>query len=535
MLTELHIERLGIIEDVTLAFGPGLIALTGETGAGKTMLISALQLLAGGRADASMVRHGAQDARIDGRFEDGDDEWVLSRVIPSDGRSRGYINGRPASATELAELAGRLVDLHGQHAQQSLLVPAAQRALVDAYAGSAPLLAAYREARATWLARCSERDADGGDPHARAREVELLRYQVHEIDAAELRDGEDVALEREEDLLANAVSHQEVLARAYDALQEQASDGLGIAAGALGGPFDALGGRARALQAEAADLAAEVRALQEEIVVDPERLEFVRVRRQLLRELQRKYGESVAAVIAFGDSARARLNALEQYEHRAAARDAEIAAAHAVCVERAATLTNARIAAATKFGQDVTAILPDLAMAHAAFLVECTPSELGEDGADELVFVLAANPGEPARSLAKTASGGELSRTMLAIRVVLADHAAAVGGPATLVFDEVDAGIGGETGGAIGRALASLADDRQVLCVTHLPQVAACAVQQVAVRKRDANGRTIGEATPVQDAARITEIARMLGDADSEVVQRHATDLVRAGATRAPS
>lgn len=535
MLTELHIERLGIIESVTVPFGDGLVALTGETGAGKTMLISALQLLAGGRADAAMVRHGADEARVDGRFVDGESEWILSRVIPADGRSRGYINGRPATAAELAAQAAQLVDLHGQHAQQSLLIPASQRALLDAYAGSAPLLESYREARIAWLGLCAERDADGGDPHARAREVDLLRFQVDEIHAAELRDDEDQALEREEDLLANAAAHQEALAHAYAALQDDAGDGLGVAAGALGRGFADLAERARALQAEAIELAGEIRQVQEAVTVDPERLDVVRARRQLLRDLQRKYGDSLAAVMAYGHEAQARLEALEQFEARAAQRDAHIAAAEHACVERAAALTAARVAAASEFAGEISTRFPDLAMPHAAMQIRCEPGALGEDGADNVEFLLAANPGEPARPLAKTASGGELSRAMLAIRVVLSDRSAALGGPATLVFDEVDAGIGGEAGAAIGAALAALAHDRQVLCVTHLAQVAVCAQQQLAVRKREVDGRTIGEATLVLDDARVSEIARMLGGKDSAVARQHAADLLEVSRNRQPA
>lgn len=535
MLTELHIERLGIIESVTVPFGDGLVALTGETGAGKTMLISALQLLAGGRADAAMVRHGADEARVDGRFVDGESEWILSRVIPADGRSRGYINGRPATAAELASQAAQLVDLHGQHAQQSLLIPAAQRALLDAYAGCAPLLDGYRETRSIWLGLCAERDADGGDPHARAREVDLLRFQVDEINAAALLDDEDHALEREEDLLANAAAHQEALAHAYSALHDQAGDGLGVAAGALGRGFVDLAERARGLQAEAIDLAAEIRQVQEAVTVDPERLDVVRARRQLIRDLQRKYGDSLAAVVAYGREAQARLEALEQFEARAAQRDAQIVAAEQACIERAATLTAARAAAAGRFAEEITMRFPELAMPNATMQIRCEAGPLSDDGADAIEFLLAANSGEPARALAKTASGGELSRTMLAIRVVLADRSAALGGPATLVFDEVDAGIGGEAGAAIGAALAALARDRQVLCVTHLAQVAACAQQQLAVRKREVDGRTIGDATLVLDEARISEVARMLGGKDSEVARQHAADLLQASRKRQPA
>jgi len=526
MLCELHVENLGIIANVTVPVGMGLVAVTGETGAGKTMLISALQLLAGGRADGSLVRHGESEARIDGRFVDGDEEWVLTRVIPADGRSRGYINGRPATASELAALASQLVDLHGQHAQQSLLQPSAQRALLDAFGGHAEVLATYRGTRADLQACLVERDALGGDPHARARELELLLYQAREIDDAALLPNEDAALEREEELLANAVQHQEALGKAYDALQEQASDALGVTSAALTGPFAELGERARVLQAEATDLAADIRHTLDGVVVDPERLDEVRRRRHLVRDLQRKYGDTVDAVLTYRGELAEQIARLEDFDTRAAGIDVAVAAAEARCREAAGHLTKARTASAVAFSAAITDRLPELAMPNAAFTIAIAPGALGDDGADDVTFMLAANAGEPARPLAKTASGGELSRAMLAIRVVLADREALVGGPATLVFDEVDAGIGGEAGLAIGRALAALSRDRQVLCVTHLGQVAACASTQLVVSKRESDGRTIGEVALVLDDARVSELARMLGGVDSDSARVHARELL---------
>ena len=526
MLTELHVENLGIMADVTVPVGPGLVAITGETGAGKTMLITALQLLAGGRADGSVVRHGAAEARIDGRFIEGETEWIISRVIPVDGRSRGYINGRPATATELAELAASLVDLHGQHAQQSLLQPAAQRALVDLFGGNGDALADYRDARRTLLERIAERDGLGGDPQARARELDLLRFQAKEIDDAGLSAGEDAALEREEELLAHALTHQESLARAYAAVQDQATDSLGHGAAALTGPFAEMGERARGLQAEAADLADAIRAARDELVVDPERLEEVRRRRQLIRDLQRKYGDTVDAILAFRAGLDERLVELETFDARAAGIDDAITEARADCQRNADVLHERRVRAAEAFATAITGRLPELAMPSATLRIGVTAGEFGEDGADDVIFELAANPGEPARPLAKTASGGELSRAMLAIRVVLADRATNVGGAGTLVFDEVDAGVGGEAGRAIGRALAALAAERQVMCVTHLAQVAAAADLQLVVTKREVDGRTVGGVELVLDETRVSELARMLGGTDSASARHHAQELL---------
>ena len=283
MLVELHVVDLGIVADLSLVLGPGLTAITGETGAGKTLIVEAVELLVGGRADAALVRDGADEARVEGRFvhpETGE-ETVLARVIPREGRSRAYVDGRLATAGELTELGGHLVDLHGQHAHQSLLDPAVQRAALDRYAGPVALdaLAAYREARAALRAVDVELEALGGDARARAREIDLLRFQVEEIAAADLEDpAEDVALEAEELLLADAVAHREALTRAYEALEGPALDALGVAVAALDGraPFAELAARLRGAQGELADIEQELRHEVERVDDDPARVETVR-------------------------------------------------------------------------------------------------------------------------------------------------------------------------------------------------------------------------------------------------------------------
>ena len=492
------------------------------------------------------MRESAREARVEGRFVGlsvpgalggGDDgEVVLARVIPSDGRSRAYVNGRLATASELAEVGRHLVDLHGQHAHQSLLVPAEQRSMLDRFAGDGAT-AARAELRA---ARDEVRRLDaeltglGGDERARAREADLLRYQLAEIDAAGLDDpDEEAALEAEEDLLAGAEAHAEVLASAHDRVAGHALDALGAAIAELARrePLAPLAARVRALQAEASDVANDLRLAAEEIVADPARLDVLRARRRLLADLTRKYGETIAEVISYASEARERLGEIEGHDARAAEVLVERGRAEHAARATAARLSEIRRAAAVPLAEAVTERLRDLAMPAASFEVAVEGAEPGEDGADDVTFLLAPNPGEPARPLARAASGGELSRAMLALRVVLSEA------PPTLVFDEVDAGIGGEAGVAVGRALASLGGKHQVLCVTHLAQVAAFADNHLVVTKGETGGRTTAEAAVVLDDARVGELSRMLaGVGDSEHARSHAQELLDvAGAARAES
>lgn len=528
MLTELRVADLGIVADLTLLLGPGLTAITGETGAGKTLLVEALDLLVGGRADSGLVRDGATEARVDGRFVDvaTGEEVVLARAVPVDGRSRAYVDGRLATVGELAERGAALVDLHGQRSHQSLLSPSVQRSALDRFAGppASEALPAYRAARADERRLEAELAALGGDDRARARELDLLRFQIDEIEAAGLSDpGEDIALEAEEAILADAAAHREALAAAQGAVAGAGLDAVGAAASALAGraPFEALAGRLRSAQVELADLGRELRLAQEQVTSDPERLDAVRARRHLVRELGRKYGETLEEVIAYGQDARRRLAELEGYEERARALEQERRAAREAAASASGRLSRARRAAAGPLAAAIAPHLRDLAMAQGRFEVVVEPNEPSDDGADDVTFLLGANPGEPARPLARVASGGELSRAMLALRVVLS------AAPPTLVFDEVDAGIGGEAGTAVGRLMADLAPRHQVLCVTHLAQVAAFADAQVVVEKREEGGRTVAITTPVTGEERVTELSRMLaGVGESQHARDHAAELM---------
>jgi DNA repair protein RecN (Recombination protein N) len=522
MLTELRIQDLGVVAELSLVLGPGMTAVTGETGAGKTMLVEAIDLLVGGRADSTLVRPGRPEAVVEGRFDDGGEELVLARVVPADGRSRAYRNGRLATAAVLAEDGARLVDLHGQHAHQSLLATAAQRASLDRFGDVdlGPLVAA--RTRVTELEGAIA--ALGGDQRARAREIDLLRYQISDVEHAELAGpDEDEVLHAEALVLADASAHREAAGRAVAALVDDGG-GLDSVRSALTQvqlrpPFADAAARLRSLTAELDDVAAALRDGGEAIEDDPERLAWIEERRALLRELRRKYGERLADVIAFRDEAADRLAELESYEARAAALAGEREQVLAAMADAAARVGSARRAAAPRLATAVAGHLRRLAMPRAT--VEVTVGDI--DPGDDVAFLLGANPGEPALPLAKVASGGELARAMLALRLVLTEA------PDSLVFDEVDAGVGGEAALALGGALAELGCRHQVLVVTHLAQVAAFADAQVAVAKRVEGGRTVVSAVPVEGEARVRELSRMLsGLADSGSARRHAEELLDA-------
>ncbi|MGH9156421.1 MAG: DNA repair protein RecN [Acidimicrobiales bacterium] len=539
MLAELAVRDLGVIRELRLVLGPGMTVFTGETGAGKTLLVQAIALLLGGRADPLVVRSGAAEALVEGRFVDGGREVVLARAVPASGRSRAYVDDRMVPVAGLVEAGAGLVDLHGQHAHQSLLAPAAQRAGLDRMGVDLCRLRAARRA----LAAVDEAVAElGGDEQALARELDVLGFQVAELVAASLGDpGEDDELALEEDRLSDVAAHREAAAVAREALAGDggAAEGLARAliAVAARGPLAASKQRLRVLATDVDDIASELRAAAERLEDDPERLAAVRARRALLRELRRKYGRSLEDVLAFATGAEARLEELRsagrRAEELAGTRRAAVAELRVAEVEvRARRQGVAPVLAAV-----VTDHLGDLAMTGARFEVV-----VGAQGpGDDVSFLLSANPGEPPLPLAKVASGGELARTMLALRLALQEVPGRPGGsgdrpgggPATLVFDEVDAGIGGEAGRAVGRALADLAGpDRQVLVVTHLPQVAAFADHQVAVRKVDDDGRSVARAEPVSGRARVVELSRMLsGSGGSEAARGHAEELL-AGASR---
>jgi DNA repair protein RecN (Recombination protein N) len=422
--------------------------------------VEALELLVGGRADPVLVRPGADQALVEGRFIVDDEEVILARAVAVKGRSRAWIDGRMAPVSALAEAGARLVDLHGQHAHQSLLDPAVQRRSLDLFC--AIDLTPLTDARAALRGLQAELDSLGGDERARAREIDLLRHQLSEIDGAGLDDpDEDDVLAAVEERLAEADAHRDAAGTALAALDADgdgpesgsarpaagALDLIGTAHGALAGraPLAPLAARLAAIQADAADVASDLRQVVDTWEADPERLAEVRTRRNLLHELSRKYGEGVAGVRAYGEEIRERVQDLESVEERAAALQTEITEAEAHLASVEAGVGRSRRRGAPDLARAVEERLRTLAMARAR--LEVTVGE--QDPGDEVAFLLGANPGEAVLPLAKVASGGELARAMLALRLVLTDA------PPTIVFDEVDAGIGGEAALAVGRALAT--------------------------------------------------------------------------------
>lgn len=527
MLVELAIENLGVIERVNLSFGNGFTALTGETGAGKTMLVEAINLIVGARADANVVRSGADEARVEARFvrqvDGAEIETILTRVVAKEGRSRAYVDGRMATVTQLSEIGEELVDIHGQHAHQRLLGAAAQRDALDRFAGVD--LTALRKAREAVTQIDASLAALGGDEKTRAREIDLLQFQAGEILGAAIGSpDEETDLGREEDLLADATRYRETLWAVAEFLggDNGAGDAVGRAARAVA-PFDGLGGirdRLASLTAEIDDLLAEVRTAAERSEEQPERLEAVRQRRQMLRDLMRKYGDSLADVISFGEEASGRLDELTSYSERVESLNSERGKALAVLRAEQVKVGTLRRARAAALGAAVQKHLRSLALPHAEVLVS-VGDENSDPAGDAVTFLLAANPGSEPLPLTKVASGGELARTMLAIRLVLTDE------PGTMVFDEVDAGIGGAAAVAVATALRELGRDHQVFAVTHLPQVAASAHHHVMVSKTVVKGKTFGSAVPLGDEEREAEVARMLsgGVADGSALT-HAQDLI---------
>jgi DNA repair protein RecN (Recombination protein N) len=560
VIDELHIRGLGVIEDASLRLAPGLTVVTGETGAGKTMLVTALELLLGARADAALVRRGADAAIAEAIIAppppeaadwlgDGDDELVVSREIPADGRSRARLGGRLAPVSALAEVLGRHVEVHAQHEHVRLTRPDVQRGLLDRYAGEphGRTLAAYREAHADWRGLVRRREGFDADARERARELDRLRAEVGEIDAAQLDVEADTDLGRELELLAHA---EEVQLAATEAVAALGSDGaqepLGIAVDALrrlavdDTVLDDLRQRVVALAAETAELAADVRAFGESTEADPERLEALQHRQATVRQLTRKYGADVAAVLGYADEARRRLLALEADEADASELDERLTEQHERVRSLAEDVRRGRRAAAERLAEVVDGHLADLAMRHGRFTVAVEPladGELTADGGDRVTFLLAPNPGEPARPLGQASSGGERSRVSLAVEVALAD----VDDASVLVFDEVDAGIGGATAMAVGEKLARLAAGaggraRQVLCVTHLAQLAAFADVHHVVEKGVRGGRTVTTTRQVAADDRVPELSRMLGgDPTAAAGLEHARELLEVARDRRAS
>lgn len=573
----MRIQGLGVIADATLELHPGLTVVTGETGAGKTMVVTGLHLLGGGRAESSRVRSGTGKAVVEGRFEPGvtslaarlaaeagaeldeDGSLIAVRTVNADKGSRAHLGGRSVPVSVLADLSDALLAVHGQNDQLRLLRPAEQRAVLDRFAGEAVTgpLAEYRRVRAEWLRISAELTERRERARELAREADLLRHGLTEIEAVAPQPDEDDDLVNEARRLADADQLRATADVAHTALvgaMEQDAPGALDLAGEARRRLEAaedpalreLAPRLDDVAAMLADIGTELSAYLESLQADPGRLEAVLARQAELKQLTRKYAADVNGVLAWAEKAQQRLDGLDTSEEALAALATQRDELATELTGLAASITAARQAAAKALAEAVTAELAGLAMPQAtlevavvakpaaandpvALFVGGTPMLAGPDGVDEVELRLVAHPGAPALPVHKGASGGELSRVMLALEVVLADSDPVP----TLVFDEVDAGIGGRAAVEVGRRLAKLAGSHQVIVVTHLPQVAAYADRHLVVDKVNAQaGLTRSGVRVVDDERRVVELARMLaGLDDTETGRAHAEELLATART----
>jgi DNA repair protein RecN (Recombination protein N) len=575
MIEEIRIASLGVIEESALELGPGFTAITGETGAGKTMVVTALGLLLGGRADSGAVRTGAKAARVEGlvRLTEGSERWsaplaarvdelggdveddalVVARQISAEGRSRAFAGGASVPVSALSGLIDPLVAVHGQSDQHRLLQPAAQREALDRFAGAKAEKA--RAAYSTTYQQLRATEAELAEvvhtARERAREADLLRFGLGEVEQVAPEPGEDRALAAEEarlgfaDTLRTAAEQARELLSSESTLGEAGSDALGAVSAArklLDGVRDhdteaaSLADRLAEVSYLLSDVAADVSSYATSLETDPVRLAAVSDRRASLTALTRKYGETIDEVLAWAEQGSRRLLELDGTDERIEELRTRVASLRATLAEHGTTLTALRGKAAVKLGKVVTDELTALAMPHAVLTVAVTQHDdpdglavgertlrFGPSGLDDVELQLAANRGAEPRPLGKGASGGELSRVMLAVEVALA----ATHPVPTFVFDEVDAGVGGKAAVEVGRRLALLARHAQVLVVTHLPQVAAFADQHVVVVKSHDGTVTTSGLTTLDDSGRVKELSRMLaGLEDSETALAHAEELL---------
>jgi DNA repair protein RecN (Recombination protein N) len=561
MLRELHVSNFALIDRLDLSFGEGLNILTGETGAGKSIIIDALGLALGERAaGGDLVRTGADRATVEAVFDltgappevrerlaaaglepEEDDLLLVTRELArGSGKSQCRINGRLMPVSALREIGDGLVDVHGQHEHQSLLAADRHIDILDNWCGKEAIAlrerAAEQAAQANGLRR--ERDQLRTDARERARTLDLYRFQQEEIVSAKLKPDEEEELAADRNRLANAEKLSAASTEAY-ALLSGAESGGGSALDALNSALSSVEHAAalderlepvaealRGAVSYAEDAAHELRVYQEAVEFNPERLEEIEARLDQLRSLKRKYGETITEIIAYGEELTAKLDRLENAEAREDELSAAIEKADAALTATAAQLTKVRKKGSGEFARGILRELTDLGMAQTKFEVSIEPQPVSAKGGDRVEFLLSPNPGEPLRPLAKIASGGEMSRIMLAMKSVLAR----TGAVPTMIFDEIDVGVGGRTALTIADKLAGLGKCAQILCITHLPQIAARADSHFLIEKRIEGGRTIVSVASLTPEARVEEIARMLGGSlRSEAVVQHAREMLAVG------
>lgn len=575
MLQELYISNLALIDRAQVVLGEGLNVLTGETGAGKTVVVGAVNLLLGGRADASLIRRGSSRAEVQGVFvlsdsfradekiedflDDGEDQLIIRRTISSDGKNKCYVNDRAVTVAALAALGRRLIDLHGQHEHQSLFKVASHVDFLDKYGGK-ELLGLRSDFRAkSENLRSLKEELD----HLRSAEREmlgkkdLLQFQINEIDSAALAPDEDAELMHERDLLRNAEKLFGAVASASGALSDGAISGTTFAGAgeitpatdlvaqasaelrhvsSIDGELDDLAERLDSLLIEIGEVASQLKGYGAKLDFPPGRLQEVEDRLAQISLLKRKYGSTIAEILDYRDKASAELALCDTSEDRAQQLQAELASVEKELTVLAIAQSKARREYAARFSAEVRQELSDLNMPNAQFevsfirepdenglLIENQRTKVFPTGMDKIEFLVSANKGEPPKPLAKIASGGEISRVMLALKIVLADEDEIP----TLIFDEVDVGIGGKTAMSVGQKMAVLARKHQVIAVTHLPQIASYADRHFTVVKSELDSRTITEIEELLDKDRIDEMARLLsGNIASDVSLKHAEELL---------
>jgi DNA repair protein RecN (Recombination protein N) len=541
MIRFLSVSHLAVIDRLELEFASGLNVLTGETGAGKSILVGAVGLLVGGRASADLVRTGEETATVQAVFEKPDGgELIVRREISSQGRSRAFVDGALVTSAALRDAAGALVDLHGQHEHQMLLDPAAHLDLLDEFSGLTPSRDGVAAAFRTWQHLRDERARLAASEQQKSSRAEFLAFQLAEIDKAAPQAGEDEELATTRQVLANADRLQRLCAEAYTALY----DGDNAALPALAATWKRVGELAgldpkfapylegrETIKPQLEDLAFFLRSNTQSIDASPARLQEIEDRLALLERLKKKHGPSLDTVIAKAAALRRELHDIEHATERAAELDAALDAARNVYRKVAGDLSVKRRSAAKEFARAIEKALADLAMARTRcevrFAADGGEGQWSERGLDEAEFYISPNPGEDVRPLARIASGGELSRIMLALKTLASTDAPGK----TLIFDEVDAGIGGAVADVVGARLRLLGDRFQVLCITHLPQIAAYGGTHYRIEKSVKGGRTTTAVTRVDGVDREAEIARMMGGADvSPAVLAGAREMIEAKA-----
>lgn len=557
MLHELVVENYAVVDRLRVNFHTGLNLLTGETGSGKSIVVDALGLLLGGRASADMIRSGQERARVSGVFDASDraarvlstagldtaaddGELLIEREILSSGKSRVFVNSRPATVALLKDLAPHLGDIHGQHDQQLLFEPTAQLAMLDAFGHTRDLRGKVREIFSAWKRVTAEISQLESSEQEKTRLLDLWQFQRREIENASLRSGEDAELEAERRIQQNAGKLLETAGAAYEALYE-APESAWTTARAVARKLDELARIDAAMEPVRQALEPALIAMQDvsyslrdylgRLEANPARLEEIENRLAALDKLKRKYGASVDEILAWLDDVTRKINDVENSGERLADLKRDQARVAADYEKNAAELTARRAGAAAQLGRRVEQELKPLAMDRTVFQVGVEPAaEWSENGADRVQFLVSANVGEEPKPMERIASGGELSRIALALKTCLVGPASRSEGPVrTLVFDEIDTGVGGRAAEGVARRLRGLSTENQVICVTHLPQIACFADHHYVVGKFERNGRTVAEISELEGRASTEEIGRMLsGEMLTPEALRNAEELVRA-------